>query len=76
MGKYLRYDKEGKEVYFNHAVDAREGVQLGHYFETNPKEDEAKEKKMKEDSDAKKESKKIEKESKKVEKESDSEDND
>jgi len=39
MAQYLRYDKDGKEHYFDKAVDAREGVQMGHYFETKPEEE-------------------------------------
>lgn len=39
MAKHMRYDKDGNEVYFNHAVDAREGVQMGFFFETPPEKE-------------------------------------
>jgi hypothetical protein len=39
MAQHLRYDADGNEKIFLHAVDAREAVELGFYFETNPVED-------------------------------------
>lgn len=43
MAQHLRYDKDGNKVYFNHAVDAREGVQMGFFFETPPEKEVEKE---------------------------------
>jgi hypothetical protein len=36
MAKIRLFDKDGKEVFFDYAVDAREGIEKGFYFETNP----------------------------------------
>lgn len=37
MSKILKYDSEGNEVYFHHAVDAKEAVASGQFFDSNPK---------------------------------------
>jgi hypothetical protein len=41
MSKIVRYDENGKEVFFDYGIDAREAVATGRFFET-PSEAEAK----------------------------------
>lgn len=36
MSKIVRYDENGKEVYFDYGIDAREAVASGRFFETPP----------------------------------------
>lgn len=36
MSKIVRYDENGKEVYFDYGIDAREAVMSGRFFETPP----------------------------------------
>ena len=36
MNKIVRYDENGKEVYFDYGIDAREAVASGRFFETPP----------------------------------------
>lgn len=60
MAKHMRYDKDGNEVYFTHAVDAREGVQMGFFFETPPEKEI--EKKVEKEVEIKTSKKKVEKE--------------
>ena len=36
MSKIVKYDAEGNEVYFDYAVDAREAVASGFFFDEKP----------------------------------------
>lgn len=36
MGKFIRYDEKGNEVFFDYGIDAREAVATGRFFETPP----------------------------------------
>lgn len=48
-GKIKLYDQEGKEVFFDFPVDAREAVATGRYFETESEAKNVKEEKPKEE---------------------------
>ena len=66
MAQHLRYDAKGNEKYFLHAVDAREAVEMGFYFETNPVKDAEKRAQIKKDAEKEPEAP-VEKKSKKKE---------
>ena len=36
MAKIVKYDQDGNEVFFDHAIDARQAVESGQFFHTNP----------------------------------------
>ena len=38
MAKIVKYDQDGNEVFFDHAIDARQAVESGQFFHTNPVE--------------------------------------